>query len=64
MSGFAVGAEVRVSVLVEDGHHEQAVMHDPVAHGVREAVGGELALDDLVSRTLRVANQLDKQAAA
>jgi hypothetical protein len=47
-SGSAVGAEGRVSVLVQDGHHEQPVILDPVAHCVREAVGRELALDDLV----------------
>ncbi|MCB0976169.1 MAG: integrase core domain-containing protein [Acidimicrobiales bacterium] len=31
-----------VSVLVEDGHHDHTVVEDPVAHGVREAAGGEI----------------------
>ena len=48
VSGFAVAAEVGVSVLVRDRHHEQPIVEDPVADGVWETVGGKLALDDLV----------------
>ena len=48
-SGPAVGSEVWVSVLVEDRDDDQpVVIQDPVSHCVREAVSGELALDDLV----------------
>lgn len=36
--------------MVEDRHDDQpVVIEDPVAHGVREAVNGELALDNLVT---------------
>lgn len=48
VSGSTVVAEVGVSVLVKDGHHGQAAVEDPIADGVWEAMGRELALDDLV----------------
>jgi hypothetical protein len=45
--GSTVVAEVRVPSLMQHRHDNEPITEDPVANCVREAVGYDLALDDL-----------------
>jgi hypothetical protein len=47
-SGLTVVAEVGVTALVQHRHDDKPITEDPVANCVREVVGRDLALDDLI----------------